>query len=589
VLTFLAYLDTLSFQFVQDDEYQILGNVYLRSWSYLPRYFTKDVWAFMHPNYPGNYYRPLFLLWLRLNYLLFGLHPWGWHLTTVLAHVGATLLVYRLARRLLGDWVTAVFAALVFGLHPVHIEGVAWISGVSEPLLALLLIPSFLCHLNVRDNPRRARAWLAASLGLYGLAMLVKETALVLPLLIFASAGLGLQVPGLMRPESWRRRLGASLGSAAPYLALTVIYLLARQVVLKGFQNPNADLPVSTIVFTWPSLLWFYLRHLVWPAGLCPFYGLEYVDHPHLGNVVLPGTAVVLAALGLAWWAKRSQRAALAAMWLALPVLPVLNIQVFGSGHFAHDRYLYLPSVGFCMLAALALRQVKLGRTEIRGQPALQVGLVLVLACALGVSTTSQDIYYANRTLFYMHSHAGAPNNDALKTTLAGLLGEQGHLDEAVKLYQQVLEHDPNSWLVNYDLGYAYYLLGKVDQAERYLGRATQLAPLKPGGYFYLGLTELKMGRYAGAAANIRRALAISPDTDNYHFALGIVLKLQGDLQGAREEFQAELTLNPRHAAAREQMAEIDTALRSRQPEGVAASPVGGPQRPPPALPLGKP
>jgi lipoprotein NlpI len=89
------------------------------------------------------------------------------------------------------------------------------------------------------------------------------------------------------------------------------------------------------------------------------------------------------------------------------------------------------------------------------------------------------------------------------------------------------------------------------------------------------------MGRHAKAAADIRRALAISPDTDNYHFALGMVLKLQGDLQGAREEFQAELALNPKHSAAREQVTEIDTDLRSRQPEVV-------PDRPTQAGPLGK-
>jgi lipoprotein NlpI len=89
------------------------------------------------------------------------------------------------------------------------------------------------------------------------------------------------------------------------------------------------------------------------------------------------------------------------------------------------------------------------------------------------------------------------------------------------------------------------------------------------------------MGRHAKAAADIRRALAISPDTDNYHFALGMVLKLQGDLQGAREEFQAELALNPKHSAAREQVTEIDTVLRSRPPEVV-------PERPPQAGPLGK-
>jgi len=342
--------------------------------------------------------------------------------------------------------------------------------------------------------------------------------------------------------------------------------LVARFVALKGFQNPFAPLPVRTIVSTWPSLLWLYLRHLFWPAGLCPFYGLKYVVHPDLRNVLLPAVPVALAGLLLGWWAKRSAKVALATTWLVLPILPVLNVQVFGDGQFAHDRYLYIPSVGFSILAALALRRLKAGSARLLGQPALQVALALVLACVLGLSTTSQSVYYANHTIYYAHSYVGAPDNDAVRTNMAGLLGEQGHYAAAVKIYQQVLEGNPDSGFVNYDLGYAYYLMGRLEEAEYYLTRATQLMPNPASGYFCLGLTQFKMSHFEDAALNIRRALAISPYMDNYHFALGVVLKTQGNLPGALEEFRAELALNPEHSGAREQIIEIEKALRSSQP-----------------------
>ena len=95
--TFLAYAGTLGFGFVFDDTAGIVRNDSLRSWHYVPGYFSSHVWSFLYPHLLSNYYRPLFLLWLRLNDALFGLHPWGWHLTSVLAHLGVTCLVYCLA------------------------------------------------------------------------------------------------------------------------------------------------------------------------------------------------------------------------------------------------------------------------------------------------------------------------------------------------------------------------------------------------------------------------------------------------------------------------------------------------------------
>src|ERR1039458_8139851 len=181
VITFAVYAPTLRYQFVHDDRGQIVENPAVRSWHAVPTYFTAHAWAGVMPDEWVNYYRPIFLLWLRLNDAVFGNQAWGWHLTNILAHVLTTLLVYLLVCRLgIGDDV-GLLAALIFGLHPAHIEGVAWISGVTEPLLGVFLIASLLAYVQSREEGPGTFRWKFVSLLLFVLAMLEKETGLILP------------------------------------------------------------------------------------------------------------------------------------------------------------------------------------------------------------------------------------------------------------------------------------------------------------------------------------------------------------------------------------------------------------------------
>src|SRR5262249_29020991 len=190
ILIIVAYVGTLGFHFVYDDPAQVLRNPLLHSWRNLPGVFPHDVWSFNQvagvP--PSNYYRPVFLVWLLINYSVFGSHAWCWHLSTLGLHLLVTLLVCRLALALTRDRATALISAAIFGLHPTHIEAVAWISGVSESLAAAPLGVSILCHIRARSvagglGPSRfpARAYRLASLILCAIAMLSKETAIVLP------------------------------------------------------------------------------------------------------------------------------------------------------------------------------------------------------------------------------------------------------------------------------------------------------------------------------------------------------------------------------------------------------------------------
>lgn len=576
-LTIVAYSGTLGFEFVYDDRAQIVDSPFVQSWRFVPRYFTGHVWSYESPQVLGNYYRPLFLLWLRLNHALFELTPWKWHLASLGMHVFVTLLVYWLARRMVRDRLTPCLAALIFGLHPVHVEAVAWVSGVPETMMALLLIGSFLCYLR-RGEPhepgsRHRNRWLAGSLILYALSMLAKETSVVLPMLIFAREWIYSPGKDVTRGTGWRRVYPA-IRCAAPYLALTAAYLIARTLALKGLMHTTNPVSLATILLTWPSLLWFYLKLHVWPVGLSAFYDTPYVSHPDLKNFVMPAVAVATAAMGLFAWSRpsrvgiapqsdgsESRAVALASVWLGLPILPLLNIQVFVPGEIAHDRYLYLPSVGFSILAALALRHLHLGRARVFGQSAIKVGAAIGLASLLALGTVHQSLYWADDLLLYYRGYTVAPNNNLATNNLAIVAAERGLHDVAIKLYKQVISRSPNFWLSNYNLGYTYYKLGMLPEAEQCFRRSIELDARDGDQFLYLGLTRMKMGRLQEAQAAIRHAIKIRPEGRGYHFALGVILKTQGDLPGALNEFKAELVNHPNLAPARAQIAELEARL----------------------------
>lgn len=563
LVTFLAYAGTLWFKFVYDDRGQILANMQVHYWRFAPHYFSERVWSFAYPGIPGNYYRPLFLLYLLLNYKIFGPFPAGWHLMSVFTQVGVTYFVYLLVRRLTRDFKTALVASLIFGLDPVHIESVAWISGVTDPLAALFLLPSFLCYLNWRDRIRHRWMWLGGSLILYGLAMLSKETALILPFIILAFEWLWQESSD---NDAWLRRAfqrtWASAVRTVPFVLLTFGYLAARWHVIKGLGHDMVPLSISTIVFTWPQLLVFYIRHLVWPFNLSVFYDVPYIKTPGLWSFYLP--AVVIVALGLLFWLlllrlgktspSDNRMVAFACAWVLIPFIPLLDLSVLPVGEIAHDRYLYLPSLGFAMLAAMGLRRIRLGKRSLFGVPALQAVAVICLALIFGISTPLQDRYWANDTALYGRGVEMTPYNKLARTNLGNAMGEQGHYAQAIALYRQVLVQDPHFWLAVYNMGYTYYRVGNLQGAQEYLERAIAINGVDSDEYFYLGLTWLKLGHVNDAERAVRHAIKLHPEGLAYHFAMGMILKLKGNLSGAMSEFKQELENFPGEAGAEQQI-----------------------------------
>ncbi len=356
-ITFVAYLSTLSFGFVYDDRPVIQDNFVIRSWSLLARYLAHKIPANLAPPASGSFFRPITLLWLRLNYAIFGPNPAGWHCAMLMAHVLMTYLVFLVVQKLTNNRQTAAIAGILFGLHPVHVENVAWLSSVSDLLVSIFLLASFLAFLNYRNGKT---LWMAASALLSGLALLSKETAGVFPFLILGFAVMFAHPRTTENSQRVWAALKDSLASV-PYFIILVIYLLGRRMMLYGGGQPLAAVGWNTMLLTAPSILWFDLKHLLLPISSSEFYSMDYVTVPRFADFWLPAFLViaVLLAAGYCIFKLRDPRLGIFALGFAvLTILPALYLRGIAAGNFVHDRFLYLPSVGIVILIALALARI---------------------------------------------------------------------------------------------------------------------------------------------------------------------------------------------------------------------------------------
>jgi tetratricopeptide (TPR) repeat protein len=583
LLTALAYIGSISFGFVYDDEGVILGNQLIKSWRHIPSFFSQNVWGF-DPTSASDYYRPVFLLWMLINRTFFGLNPIGWHLAAVGLHVVCVMLVYVLAMKLTRTSMTAIAAALIFGLHPIHIQAVSWVSGTNETIMAAFFISAFISYLNclalITDSSSASRgsawAWGAGAVLLYAMALLCKETAVVFPVLVFgteliyarnrAKAGAGLRT---------------SLRAVLPFGVVTVIYLVARTLILKGLPHTRTPLSNLTILYTWPTYAWSYLRLLVWPVHLSLIYDTPYVRAFGLRQVLIPAIGIALVGTGLIlcckrWLHHRQRQAAWESiLWLILLMLPLFDLRLLPRDQAIQDRYLYLPSLGCSMLLAIAISKIPGRRLKLFGQPALAVITILIVSVVLWLATTSQSIYWANDLLLYSRCVTIAPNSIVAKVNLGVELSKREDYERALDLFGQVIRTDPGNWMAVSNAGYDYYRLGNMGEATKYLELSIRINPNGATAHLCLGLARLELGQLDGAESSLRRAIEIKPNGDGFHEALGIVLRQKGDLAGAIQEFRAEVANNPERNGIQGKLeqTELELSHKANDPSGLRSTP----------------
>jgi hypothetical protein len=507
-VVFAIYSPALDFHFILDDHH-FTGDPRLQSAGHVWEYFSNYVWAQVAGG-PASFYRPIFVLWLRLNFILGEMSPWGWHLLSIVKHVSVAILLGLLVWKLLRDRLATLIAATLFALHPAQTESVAWVT-VPDPLMSAAVLGSVLLYLKYSDNPStdsqqtgkksgkrsrqttRVHPWVGwmASVALCLAALLTKETAVVLPVVIF---GLGLirrVEPG--SGSAFATRLTRAFRETLPFLTATAVYLLLRLHALGHLGARTQQLPWSTVLLSWPATLWFYVKVLLWPVRLRAFSDSSQTDTFSVGGVLFPGLGVVAAAailaFGLRWAWRKTQRdlpksevasveqgLVLGTLILVLPILLALNLNALNPDDFLHGRYTYLPLTGLMLLLATGWHLAGKNRRALL----LAAGF---LAVAFAVLTVKQETAWKDDLTVFTVAHEVAPHNAPVALSLARAhvqvaldLDQSGRCNEAVPLLQQVTQEYPQDWFAWAGLGDCFLQLNDLPKAEQSLRHAAELS-----------------------------------------------------------------------------------------------------------------
>lgn len=538
LLTTLVYLATLRFGFVYDDGPQILNNPTLNSWATLPKLFAEHSWKFLMPDLLTNYYRPLFMSWLLVNHKLFGFYEPAWHATTLLVHLLVTWLCFLVARQLLRSATNAGFVAILFGLHPIHVEAVAWISGVTEPLMAAFVLASFWAWIKSERESDRAPFYKMMAVVFYAGGCLCKETALLLPIVVVAH--------DLLRGQYDRDRKGLIRATlhAFPLWMTAAAYLVVRAFVLRGLIHPVNE-SISHILLTVPTIFWGYMRRLVWPVHLSIFYSTPPVTSPLQWRFWLPALALLFSGV-LAWRiARRSRLTAFALTWILVFLAPAfIGLPAFTFGEWIHDRYLYLPSFGFCLLVVQAISQIP-SKRELFRLPAVPTAIVLLLAAAMAFGTSIEALPWSNDFTLYLHSAVLQPNSPQAQSHLAAEFFRRGDLADAELRYQDALRLNPTDWKNMLAYGLMLYYSDQFEKADKELATAIVVQPRDSNAYFYQGMSRFNRELYPAAEQAFAEAVKVGPNRPRYHFWLGFTYEKEGRLGEARAEYEKELAQHP--------------------------------------------
>ena len=504
----LVYANSLGGEFVFDDKKQILRNVRIHSWANLLNAFTTDVWDFQHEYITSSmgsaYYRPFFTIYLTAGYKLLGLWAPGWHLINVAAHAAATVMVFYLLRQVTGKLNVAFAVALIFGVHSAHVESVAWVAAIPDPMMALFYVPALIWYDRFRMEKHRKHLWL--SVLFFAFAVLSKETAMSLPVLL---------VCWEVARGQWRTKQGFlnSVVLLVPYGIVGVLYLAARMAVLGSisWKHPAMlSVPDHLIWMSVPYAVVGYLFHLVAPFDLSIIYGTSFVSGASDPRFYIPlAVLAVLAALALVFRRRLDREAWLALAFVIVPLLPVLNLKALHQEYIVQDRYLYLSVVGFAwLLAILCMRSRRI-------KPLLPIGLAL-LAVVFGAGTIRQNRVWR----------------------------------DSVSLWQQAVRHAPQFWTTHYNLGSAYMDERDYVTALKEFETALQLYPT-PMIYNNMALAQSALGRKGDAEKSLNAALALDPALHEARNNLGTLFFERGDYASARKQFAISVLAEPMALDAR--------------------------------------
>jgi len=532
-----------------DDDKYIEKNLLVQNpgWASVRRFFTEVT----EPSMPG-YYQPMTMVSLMIDYALGGRYknPQQFHRTSLALHVANTTLVILLLYLLFSRALIAAGVGLLFGLHPINVEPIAWLSERTTMLGSFFALLCLILY--VRYGAKKNWKLYLGCLVMYLLALISKPTTISVPLLMLL-----LDYWPLRRWEGGDkagiyRQLGRAVRQKLPFFILAGIFAFITFVSRGRMSGSPLIMPTEYNFWRVPLLFChnniFYLYKIVWPGCLSYLYPfcqpLGLSDPMILASVI--GTAVLIVLLVV----SRRWTEAVLTGWLIYFAALAPTIQIIGfSNTIAGDKYVYLPSIGLLMLLAWALgRFCGLGKSVNR--PVLVTITILVLAVAESGLTRRHLALWRDTVGLYGYMVTLTPNSAVVHNQLGYALKLEGRFDEAIEHFNEALRCNPKHFKAHNNMGTSLTALGRLDEAVDYFNQTLQLRPNYVEAYYNLGVALSRQGKLDEAVKSYHKALELRPDFPKAHNNLANIISDQGKIDEAIWHYRCVMRLQPNYAEA---------------------------------------
>lgn len=520
VITFLTFAGVLGHEFLSwDDEILVTQNYLVRNFS--PMIF----WS-----YDPELYIPITLLSFQINYALFDLNPFWYHLTNLIIHISNALLVFWLSLMIIKKRYLAVFAALIFAVHPLNTEAVAWISARKELLSTFFMLSALITYVKTGDK----RWMIVLSLILFVLAMMSKVTALVLPLILI--------LYDQAQPKSENRNPKTYI----PFLLLAGIFAV---IAVVGKSIAVIQLTTTEMVLLAFRSTTFYLQKFLLPIKLSAIYGAP--DPISIQNWEIIFSILIVALLITATCIFRKMKVAMFASGFAiLTIAPSFMAYMKSDGiSVAADRYAYMPSIGLAMLIVLIV-------SSIRKQDFVIFILVAVISSCMFLTIERNKVWATTEVLFQDIIKKN-PTSHITHNNIGNMHLNNGDLRTALLYLEKAMELNPESPEVLVNMGVYYGKLGDYSASESYLNQAMEIHPTFAPAHFNKGGIHFQRREYRSAIESYKKAIESNRYYTSAIWQLARTYLKSGDQEMARETYLGLLKFDESYKGRRAELDEL--------------------------------
>ncbi len=525
-LGFIIYANSLNGEFIWDDQYLVRDNIYIRDWSYVPEIFTRDIGA--GADKPFNYYRPFHIFTYLIDFSVWELNAFGYHLSNIIFHILTALSVYWFTTVLFKNKTLSLLTGLFFLTHPIQTEAVSSISVRGDALSALFMLVCFILYIKLLDRDSVINYILM--LLVYILALLSKENSLILPALIVLYHLIFAKKVEIIKLSS----IAAVAGG----------YAILRFAVLRPVGSHALSL---TALFQripgFFAAITNYIRLLISPFGLHAEYGNMLFNFTDLKAIA--GIIIVAASLLYAFKIRKNNTlASFSICWFFIALLPVSNL--YPLAFYMAEHWLYFPSIGFFLLLAAGFDNLLKDKSFAFVTKAFIIGALL----SYSYLTIVQNNYWQEPLSFYQRTLKYIPDSPRINNNLGNLYNDMGRHEEAIVLFKRAIKNNPIYVKAYNNLGKAYYNIGDKEKAMKSFIKALKIDPGYSKAYYNLGIIDEELGMKDDAIKLLKKAIELDPGYAPAYNKLGLIYRESGKYRQAAALFKKSIEINPYYAEA---------------------------------------